>query len=60
MKKVILLIALVFSSFAIQAQDMDKSPVSISFELNGGFLQHDAFNSGSRLSHVDAGEDLII
>ena len=58
MKKVILLIALVFSSFAIQAQD--KSPVSIAFELNGGFLQHDAFNSGSRLSLVDAGEDLII
>ena len=53
MKKVILLIALVFSSFAIQAQDMmDKAPVSIAFELNGGFLQHDAFADGSRFSLI--------
>ena len=62
MKKVILLIALVFSSFAIQAQDMmdTKSPVSITFELNGGVLHHDAFDSGSRLSLVEAGQDLVI
>ena len=53
MKKVILLVALVFSSFAVQAQ-------SVKLELNAGTLTHDAFDSGSRLSLVEAGEDLTI
>ena len=65
MKKVILLIALVFSSFAIQAQETEDKPVLIdlvinTLEFNGGVLTHDAFNSGSRLSLVNPGEDLDI
>ena len=59
MKKLLLIVVAVLGMSTAQAQE-DKSPVSIAFELNGGFLQHDAFNSGSRLSLVDAGEDLII
>ena len=55
------MIVAILGMATMNAQDMMKdSPVSIAFELNGGFLQHDAFNSGSRLSLVDAGEDLII
>ena len=37
---------LAVSSFAIQAQDMKKSPVSISFELNGGVLTHSFIDNG--------------
>ena len=57
MKKVILLIALVFSSFAIQAQDKSDEPVLIdlvinTLEFNGGVLTHDALSSASRFSLI--------
>ena len=65
MKKLFLLVALVFSSFAIQAQDMKDEPILIDLvinqlEFNGGVLTHDAFNSGSIYSLVDTGDDLDI
>ena len=50
MKKLFLLVALVFSSFAIQAQ-------SLSLELNAGTLTHDSFGVGGI---VNAGDDLTI
>ena len=62
MKKLFLIVVAVLGMSTTQAQE---EPVLIdlvinTLELNGGVLTHDAFNSGSRLSLVNPGEDLEI
>ena len=51
MKKVILLIALVFSSYAIQAQDS-----GFSLEVNGGILTHESFHSALAGENMSLGQ----
>ena len=60
MKKLFLLVAFVFSSFAIQAQDKDPILIDLfinNFEVNGGVLTHDSFSGGGL---IDTGRDLEI